>query len=294
MTDINTAYAVGGYSHSDAIILKTDDGGYNWFPLNSGTNNPLFDIYFTDNNTGYIVGRYDPILKTMDAGITWILKPYNYPTWPYWLLSVHFPTQNVGYAMAFNSAVLKTTDSGETWEVLRDDSNFNSYAVFFTDNSTGYIAGKDGWILKTIDGGYGWSYQRAGYSDLNSIYFTSSTTGYAISSSAGIYKTVDAGGPTSIEEKEIENYPLTFSLSQNHPNPFNSSTKIKFDLPKQESVKIEIFNLLGQKIEILVNQYMSVGSHEIEFVANNLPSGVYLYRIDAGGFHQVKKMILLQ
>ncbi len=98
---------------------------------------------------------------------------------------------------------------------------------------------------------------------------------------------------TSIKN-ETGKIPQEFILSQNYPNPFNPSTKIKYDLPKPEKVKIEVFNLLGQKIEILLNKQMLAGSHEVEFTAKNLPSGVYLYRIEAGEYNEVKKMILLR
>ena len=86
----------------------------------------------------------------------------------------------------------------------------------------------------------------------------------------------------------------SFQLSQNYPNPFNPSTKIKFLMPKSEKVKIEIFNLLGQKIETLLNKQMPAGSHEVGFTAKELPSGVYLYRLEAGQYQEVKKMILLK
>ena len=81
---------------------------------------------------------------------------------------------------------------------------------------------------------------------------------------------------------------------QNHPNPYNLTTTIKYDLPKPENIKMEIFNLLGQRMATLLNKQMPTGSHEIEFTAKNLTSGVYLYRISAGEFHQIKKMILLK
>ncbi|MFC2088102.1 right-handed parallel beta-helix repeat-containing protein [Calditrichota bacterium] len=109
------------------------------------------------------------------------------------------------------------------------------------------------------------------------------------------------GNPLSIEFEKVL-LPKIFKLYQNYPNPFNPITKIKYDLPKPESVKIEVFNLLGQKIETLVDKHMPAGTHEVEFTANDLPSGVYFYRITAGepsagsgkGFQQVKKIILLK
>ena len=88
--------------------------------------------------------------------------------------------------------------------------------------------------------------------------------------------------------------PVKFTINQNYPNPFNPSTKIKYDLPKTEKVKIEVFNLLGQKTKTLLNKQMPKGYHEIEYTSIDLPSGVYLYRIEAGEFHDVKKMILMK
>jgi hypothetical protein len=93
---------------------------------------------------------------------------------------------------------------------------------------------------------------------------------------------------------QVVNSPKKYSFEQNYPNPFNPTTIIKYKIPKSEKVKIEVFNLLGQKIETLINKHMPTGSHEVEFTAKNLPSGIYMYRIEARKFQQVKKMILLK
>ena len=85
-----------------------------------------------------------------------------------------------------------------------------------------------------------------------------------------------------------------FILGQNYPNPFNPITKIKFSIPKQGNVKIELFNTLGKKIKTLLNQSISSGYHEIQFNAHDLSSGIYLYRIQFGKFQDVKKMIVLK
>jgi ligand-binding sensor domain-containing protein len=89
-------------------------------------------------------------------------------------------------------------------------------------------------------------------------------------------------------------FPNKITLSQNYPNPFNPSTTIKYDLPKSSDVKIEVYNIAGQKIQTLLNKKIAAGSHEIEFNAENRSSGVYFYRIEAGEFQDVKKMILLK
>jgi N-acetylneuraminic acid mutarotase len=99
---------------------------------------------------------------------------------------------------------------------------------------------------------------------------------------------------TSVQDLYSERIPTEFLLHQNYPNPFNPSTNIKFALPKQETVKIEVYSIIGQKIETLLNKPMPAGYHEVEFNGQNLSSGVYFYRIETGEFQDVKKMILLK
>ena len=88
--------------------------------------------------------------------------------------------------------------------------------------------------------------------------------------------------------------PKSFSLDQNYPNPFNPSTTIRYGLPENEKVTIDIYDLLGRKVVELVNGEVSAGYHEVEFNAGNLASGIYLYRLSAGAFTQVNKMLLMK
>ena len=88
--------------------------------------------------------------------------------------------------------------------------------------------------------------------------------------------------------------PLSYRLHQNYPNPFNPSTKITFTLPKPGHAILEVYNTLGQKIRTLLNKKMPAGSYEVQFNARNLPSGIYFYRITAGEFQQVRKMVFLK
>jgi hypothetical protein len=88
--------------------------------------------------------------------------------------------------------------------------------------------------------------------------------------------------------------PSEYSLSQNYPNPFNPNTKIKYSIPNSSFVIIKIYDVLGNEIEILVNEEKPVGAYELTWYAENLPSGVYFYRLQAGSFVETKKMILLR
>jgi beta-N-acetylhexosaminidase len=92
---------------------------------------------------------------------------------------------------------------------------------------------------------------------------------------------------------EKNNLPNGYHLS-NFPNPFNPSTTIRFSLPRQSFVLLKIFDLLGREVATLVNEEKNIGSYNVEFTASDLPSGVYFYRLQAGSFAKIKKMILLK
>ena len=94
---------------------------------------------------------------------------------------------------------------------------------------------------------------------------------------------------------EVNSSPiLSFELSQNYPNPFNPTTKISYQIPKSSYVTLKVYDVLGNEIATLVNEVKPAGSYGVEFNAANLPSGVYLYRLQAGSFVQTKNMILLR
>lgn len=101
-----------------------------------------------------------------------------------------------------------------------------------------------------------------------------------------------SGPPVGIPN--ISGVPSTFELRQNYPNPFNPVTSIEFDLPRNEFVKLTVYNSIGQEVAVLVNSSMEAGSHKISFDASNLPSGIYIYKITAGDFTKTRKMSLVK
>ncbi|MFH1527274.1 MAG: T9SS type A sorting domain-containing protein [Bacteroidota bacterium] len=88
--------------------------------------------------------------------------------------------------------------------------------------------------------------------------------------------------------------PDNYSLEQNYPNPFNPSTTITYSLQNSEVVTLRVFDILGCEVATLVNQYQSAGRHAVSFNAGNLPSGIYLYKIEAGSFQNIKKLMILK
>ena len=106
------------------------------------------------------------------------------------------------------------------------------------------------------------------------------------------YLDVEGQGTVAIEES-----PKTigyFSLSQNHPNPFNPSTVINYEIPKASIVRLKVYDVLGREVATLVNEEKPAGRYNVTFDASKYSSGIYFYRITAGDFSQIKKMVLLK
>ena len=80
----------------------------------------------------------------------------------------------------------------------------------------------------------------------------------------------------------------------NYPNPFNPSTTIKYELPKNSEVRLSVYDMLGREVSVLVNERSDAGVHEVKFDGSTLATGVYFYRLQAGDFVQSKKLVLLK
>ncbi len=111
-----------------------------------------------------------------------------------------------------------------------------------------------------------------------------------------IYPDFKPGGinvkiPTGINDGN-PNVPDEFSLNQNYPNPFNPTTVIEFSLPTADNVKLNVYNILGQEIDVLASGRMTAGRHQVIFSGDHHPSGIYFYRLQSTSGTQTRKMIL--
>jgi len=104
----------------------------------------------------------------------------------------------------------------------------------------------------------------------------------------------------SIDFKSLKvGIPKQFDLSQNYPNPFNPETVIEYQLPKEASVRLQVYNLLGQHIRTLVDEQKEAGYHQVKWDGKDasgkqVTSGMYIYAIEAGDFRMTKKMVKMQ
>jgi photosystem II stability/assembly factor-like uncharacterized protein len=198
--DANTGWAVGDSASSFHVILKTTNGGTNWFRLNiNPTNTPnLKTVFFLDANTGFIFGGNAPftqVFKTTNAGLNWApLGPFSSTLW---LNSIYFTNINTGFGAGHTNMVsgqiVRTTDGGGNW-VQQSPGGTNLFAIHFANANTGYICGSPGVVLKTTNSGSNWVQQTFTFSViLRSIYFINPLTGWTVGTNSRVYKTADGG-----------------------------------------------------------------------------------------------------
>jgi hypothetical protein len=126
----------------------------------------------------------------------------------------------------------------------------------------------------------------------------STTTGVSTRTSATDFPaagTIIRFTPSTSSVSQVSNAaPKSFALSQNYPNPFNPSTSINYQLQTASAVRLEVFDMLGRNVGVLVNQAQPAGSYTANFNASQLASGIYMYRLQAGSFVETRKMMLVK
>lgn len=290
-----TSSLTGYVTGSNGVIMKTTNNGINWFSLNSTSINALDGIWFVNENTGY-VGGANVLLKTTDAGATWVNKSGLFISGFETAQSVYFSDANTGYycTNTSNCRIVKTTNGGDNWSLINDNADAGAgWDMSFVNAATGYVCTGNGKILKTTNAGLNWGVQNTPLTEnLYQIHFPSVNTGYVACWSGKILKTTN-GGLTFIGNVNNE-VSKKYNLEQNFPNPFNPQTTIRFSVPKRDFITLKIFDIKGKEVISLIADEYQPGNYEIKLTDEGLSSGVYYYRLQSKDFSQTKKMILLK
>lgn len=299
--DENNGWIAGGreqqFPSTEPIryIYHTTDGGDNWHDQIYDFDAPqLWAVHILDGNIGYAVGDGGTIFHTTNGGGNWFEQ--NSGTLRH-LRSVCATSPDTAWAVGVLGTVLKTTNAGVTWDSMYAGTSDHFEDVFFIDMMTGWIVGGEntqGAVLYTSDGGDSWVPQDVGASKfLFAVYFTDADTGWAVGYDGTVIHTTTGG--TGIEEVAgFTGSQNGFILAQNRPNPFSGVTSISYSIPQATSVKLTIYDLIGQEVVTLVDGKMPQGRHSINFDGRNLPNGVYFYRLTAGSTTRTRMCLLLK
>jgi hypothetical protein len=205
-------------------------------------------------------------------------------------VSAVIPPVQIGanYGLTFQHiALIRTPDIGRV-EATTDYINYTPLGTFVYSSHRGWgdlHADSGDWYKEIID-------LSAFSGQAVSIRFRLITDGTNVAD--GWYLDDISIGPlTSVEMKKKE-IPTTFLLEQNYPNPFNPATTIRFYSPQDANIVLKVYNVLGQEIATLANERKTAGYHEVRWNARDAMSGVYFYKLTAGKFTDIKKMVLMK
>jgi hypothetical protein len=115
-----------------------------------------------------------------------------------------------------------------------------------------------------------------------------------ISRASLIYREIEFLNPLSGIEINSSSAPRNYELHQNYPNPFNPSTNIKFDILMSGNIKITVYDIAGKQVAVLLNKHLSPGTYETNWNADGFASGLYFYSLEAEGFKETRKMLLIK
>ena len=180
-------YAVGDFG----TVIKSTNGGSNWFLLETSTTIDLYGVWFISPDWGMVVGDEGTFLQTTDGGVTWTQRTIASGATLY---GVSFPDPLIGNVVGYPGTVLKTTNGGSTWQQQLAGGGDHLHAVHFTDANKGIIVGSQGVIFRTTNGGRAWGRQVDSTSrNLYSVSFPDSMNGFAVGEIGLILHTSDGG-----------------------------------------------------------------------------------------------------
>ena len=201
---------------------------------------------------------------------------------------------SMGIAGSAGGFFARTTDGGATWQDLgRVKPDPGEMASFPVGSTKAWIAGGRT-VACSYDNGATWALQAIEpvSAPFYAMSFCDPASGWIVTGAGEILHYREL--PTTVRPEHEGSSPIQVLLQQNYPNPFNPSTRIQYALPHRSYVTLTVFNALGQRVATLVNGEVEAGYHEVTFNASTLASGVYFYRIQAGNFNRVKKLVLLK
>jgi len=240
---------------SGGVQLSTNNGA-SWTHINTGLTDHVSLLAISDRNL-FAVSNYGGVARSTDNGLTWSAINNGF-----------FGDSTSNYSFGVNALIALDT-------LLFSGTN---YGVFLSSN----------W-------GATWNQADNGLTDIDIRSLAICGTNLFAGTPSGVWRRpLTEMIPTLIVNRFPDNLPTHVVLEQNYPNPFNPSTVVKYQLAKNSIVTINVYDVLGREVKTLVNEWQIAGNHSFTFNASNLPSGMYFYRIQAGGNSETKKLLLLK
>ncbi|MCX6163447.1 MAG: T9SS type A sorting domain-containing protein [Ignavibacteriae bacterium] len=277
------------YAGNNTGVFMTSDNGSNWTKIStSAVGSTIFAVTAYDNKV--IATSASGAFITTNGGTNWNNITYGTAGYIYCLTSFN----NAVYAGSSSQGVYKTTNDGLNWIHLNSGlPSGKAVRGIFCENEKIYAAVyNSGGIYFFISTGSSWFPANEGLTQLTCYNVILYKNYMYAGTTTGIFRRLKSEfvSITKIDKR----IPGEYRLYNNYPNPFNPLTIIKFQIKEPGFVTLKVYDLLGKEITTLVNENQITGTYVVNWNASNYPSGVYFYRIQAGDFIKVMRMVLIK
>jgi photosystem II stability/assembly factor-like uncharacterized protein len=294
-------------------IYRSSDNGSNWTIVDTGLGY-IYNLASLDSNV-FASCHYNGFKHSTDLGNSWKDITLTYKDamgllWP--IAPTAFTIKGkFFFTGTYDGRIFMYDIRDTTWGNINNKGlprfGHNNHITAIASNDTALFAvcqfvGLNIGLFYSTDEGNTWNklnvpiVKNEGYLDfnpqINSLYIKGNYL-FAGTNSFGIWKASLADLVTDVKDKNNE-IPSKYTLEQNYPNPFNPTTIIKYDISEAGFVSLKVYDILGREVQTLVNNYKNKGTYEVNFNGSNLASGVYLYKLKAGSFTSIKKMMLIK
>ena len=278
----------------NGVYLSTDNGT-NWNFVNSGLSNTEIRAIYAKGSNLFVGTRGGGVFLSTNNGSSWTAVNSGLT------MKYVYSLTSIGsylFAGTWNAGVFISTNNGTNWTPANNGLPTHEVFALVPSGSNLFAATYGSGVYLSTNNGGNWSEVNNGLTSLSlrALAICGSYL-YAGGDGSGVWRRPLSEIITGMEDEQ-NSLPQSFSLGQNFPNPFNPSTIIRYQLPLSSNVTLKVFDVLGNEVATLVNEYKSAGSYEVEFnpsfIKNHPSSGVYFYQLKAGAFIQTKKMLILK
>ena len=290
------------FAATDVSVCLSTNEGTSWTETGL-TRSDVKAFAFIGTNL-FAATAYHGIFRSNDNGTSWTavntglsVPDTSNDSLVYWNTNVNCLAAsgaNLFVGTSVNGIFL-STNNGDNWTAV-DSGMYNSvYAFAFSGKNI--FAGTWGrGVLLSTNNGASWATVNSGLTDSSLGVYALTIIGNNLfaGTSRGVWRRpLSEMIITGVKDNHNQN-PTRFALNQNYPNPFNPSTVISYQLSTVSNVKLIVYDMLGREIVVLVDDKQNAGTHQTQWDAEGLPSGVYFYRLKAGTFTETKKLVLLR
>jgi hypothetical protein len=278
------------FAGTDSGLFISTDDGQTWTASNSGLTNLKIRSFGMSGGHVYTGTRGGGVFVSSDNGLTWSSAGSGLPgCTSVSVRSIIVSGANL-VAGVYDKGVYLSTDGGATWSAA--NTGLTNKAVWcLVPKGKNIFAGTDGGAFLSTNNGASWTAINSGLSTyIRSLAVTGSDI---FAGSVGVWRR-SLSEVVSVHPISGGGLPDRVALEQNYPNPFNPSTRIRYALPKESNVVLKVCDVLGRDVKMLVEEKQASGEHEVDLDATTFPSGVYFYRLEAGGYFETKRFVVLK